>query len=99
MHSYAIYIMRMLFSMRISGDPVIRYLKGGKDAGAKAAANAKVRSTVESILADINARGRPTNGERCCFGAVAGFGALDADIVYANFKSMAEGAALAISSC
>jgi sulfopropanediol 3-dehydrogenase len=36
---------------------VIRYLKRGKDAAAVAAADAKVRSTVESILADISARG------------------------------------------
>lgn len=36
---------------------MIRYLKRGKDAAALAAADAKVRSTVESILADIGARG------------------------------------------
>jgi sulfopropanediol 3-dehydrogenase len=36
---------------------VIRYLKRGKDAAALAAADAKVRNTVESILADIGARG------------------------------------------
>ena len=36
---------------------MIRYLKRGKDADAVAAADAKVRSTVESILADITARG------------------------------------------
>ena len=36
---------------------MIRYLKRGKDAAAVAAADAKVRSTVESILADISARG------------------------------------------
>jgi sulfopropanediol 3-dehydrogenase len=36
---------------------VIRYLKRGKDAAALAAADAKVRSTVEGILADIGARG------------------------------------------
>jgi sulfopropanediol 3-dehydrogenase len=36
---------------------VIRYLKRGKDADSVAAADAKVRSTVESILADITARG------------------------------------------
>ncbi len=36
---------------------MIRYLKRGKDAAAVAAADAKVRSKVESILADITARG------------------------------------------
>jgi sulfopropanediol 3-dehydrogenase len=36
---------------------VIRYLKRGKDAAALAAADAKVRNTVESILADISTRG------------------------------------------
>ncbi len=36
---------------------MIRYLKRGKDAAAVAAADAKVRSTVESILAEIGARG------------------------------------------
>jgi sulfopropanediol 3-dehydrogenase len=36
---------------------MIRYLKRGKDAAAVAAADAKVRSTVESIIADISARG------------------------------------------
>ncbi len=36
---------------------MIRYLKRGKDAAALAAADAKVRNTVESILADIGARG------------------------------------------
>lgn len=34
-----------------------RYLKRGADAAAKAAADAKVRATVETILADIEARG------------------------------------------
>jgi len=51
--------------MQISGDHVIRYLKSGKDVAANAAAEAKVRSTGESILADISARGMPTNGKRC----------------------------------
>ena len=36
---------------------MIRYLKRGKDADSVAAADAKVRNTVESILADITARG------------------------------------------
>jgi len=36
---------------------VIRYLKRGKDAAAIAAADAKVRATVESILHDVEARG------------------------------------------
>ncbi len=36
---------------------MIRYLKRGKDAASLAAADAKVRSTVEAILADIAARG------------------------------------------
>lgn len=36
---------------------VIRYLKRGKDSAAVSAADAKVRNTVESILADISARG------------------------------------------
>jgi sulfopropanediol 3-dehydrogenase len=34
-----------------------RYLKRGQDAGAVAAADAKVRATVEAILADVEARG------------------------------------------
>ena len=36
---------------------MIRYLKRGKDSAAVSAADAKVRNTVESILADISARG------------------------------------------
>lgn len=36
---------------------MIRYLKRGKDAAAIAAADAKVRATVESILHDVEARG------------------------------------------
>jgi sulfopropanediol 3-dehydrogenase len=36
---------------------VIRYLKRGKDAAAAAAADVKVRNTVEAILADISERG------------------------------------------
>jgi len=35
----------------------IRYLKRGKDAAAIAAEDAKVRTTVEGILADVEARG------------------------------------------
>ena len=34
-------------------------------------------------------------GTDCGFGTFAGFGAVDADIVYAKFAAMAEGAALA----
>ncbi len=37
--------------------PLSRFFKRGKDAAALAAADAKVRSTVESILADIEVRG------------------------------------------
>jgi sulfopropanediol 3-dehydrogenase len=36
---------------------VVRYLKRGKDAASVAAADAKVRNTVESIIADVSARG------------------------------------------
>lgn len=48
---------RLASSTQNIGVHVIRYLKRGKDAAALAAADAKVRSTVESILADIGARG------------------------------------------
>jgi len=48
---------RLASSTQNTGVHVIRYLKRGKDAAALAAADAKVRSTVESILADIGARG------------------------------------------
>ena len=34
-------------------------------------------------------------GTDCGFGTFAGFGAVDADIVYAKFSAMAEGAAMA----
>jgi 5-methyltetrahydropteroyltriglutamate--homocysteine methyltransferase len=34
-------------------------------------------------------------GTDCGFGTFAGFGAVDADIVYAKFAAMAEGAAIA----
>ena len=37
--------------------PMIKYLKRGKDTAAISAADAKVRQTVEAILADITARG------------------------------------------
>jgi sulfopropanediol 3-dehydrogenase len=37
--------------------PMIKYLKRGKDTAAISAADAKVRQTVETILADITARG------------------------------------------
>ena len=36
---------------------MVRYLKRGKDAASVAAADAKVRNTVESIIADVSARG------------------------------------------
>ena len=48
MHTYA---------QRSCEAPVIRHLKRGKDAAALAAADAKVRSTVEGILEDIEQRG------------------------------------------
>jgi 5-methyltetrahydropteroyltriglutamate--homocysteine methyltransferase len=46
-------------------------------------------------FADIVGRERVIAGTDCGFGTFAGFGAVDADIVYAKFSAMAEGAALA----
>ena len=40
-------------------------------------------------------RDRVIAGTDCGFGTFAGFGAVDADIVYAKFAAMAEGAAIA----
>jgi 5-methyltetrahydropteroyltriglutamate--homocysteine methyltransferase len=48
-------------------------------------------------FADIVGRDRVIAGSDCGFGTFAGFGAVDADIVYAKFAAMAEGAALASS--
>jgi 5-methyltetrahydropteroyltriglutamate--homocysteine methyltransferase len=45
--------------------------------------------------ADIVGADRVIAGTDCGFGTFAGFGAVDADIVYAKFASMAQGAALA----
>jgi 5-methyltetrahydropteroyltriglutamate--homocysteine methyltransferase len=45
--------------------------------------------------AHIVGRDRVIAGTDCGFGTFAGFGAVDADIVYAKFAAMAEGAALA----
>jgi 5-methyltetrahydropteroyltriglutamate--homocysteine methyltransferase len=50
-------------------------------------------------FADIVGRDRVIAGSDCGFGTFAGFGAVDADIVYAKFAAMAEGAALASSRC
>ena len=44
---------------------------------------------------DIVGRDRVIAGTDCGFGTFAGFGAVDADIVYAKFAAMAEGAAMA----
>jgi 5-methyltetrahydropteroyltriglutamate--homocysteine methyltransferase len=46
-------------------------------------------------FADIVGRDRVMAGTDCGFGTFAGFGAVDADIVYAKFAAMAEGAGLA----
>jgi 5-methyltetrahydropteroyltriglutamate--homocysteine methyltransferase len=46
-------------------------------------------------FADIVGCERVIAGTDCGFGTFAGFGAVDADIVYAKFSAMAEGAALA----
>lgn len=46
-------------------------------------------------FADIVGPDRVIAGTDCGFGTFAGFGAVDADIVYAKFAAMAEGAALA----
>jgi 5-methyltetrahydropteroyltriglutamate--homocysteine methyltransferase len=46
-------------------------------------------------FADIVGPERVMAGTDCGFGTFAGFGAVDADIVYAKFAAMAEGAALA----
>ena len=43
-------------------------------------------------FADIVGRDRVIAGTDCGFGTFAGFGALDADIVYAKFAAMADGA-------
>jgi 5-methyltetrahydropteroyltriglutamate--homocysteine methyltransferase len=48
-------------------------------------------------FANIVGRERVIAGTDCGFGTFAGFGAVDADIVYAKFKAMAEGATLASS--
>ena len=45
--------------------------------------------------ASIVGHDRVIAGSDCGFGTFAGFGAVDADIVYAKFTAMAEGAALA----
>jgi len=50
-------------------------------------------------FADIVGRDRVIAGTDCGFGTFAGFGAVDADIVYAKFSAMAEGAALASRRC
>ncbi len=50
-------------------------------------------------FAGIVGRDRVIAGTDCGFGTFAGFGAVDADIVYAKFAAMAEGAALASSRC
>jgi 5-methyltetrahydropteroyltriglutamate--homocysteine methyltransferase len=49
--------------------------------------------------ADIVGRERVIAGTDCGFGTFAGFGAVDADIVYAKFRAMADGAALASARC
>ncbi len=49
--------------------------------------------------AHIVGRERVQAGTDCGFGTFAGFGAVDADIVYAKFAAMAEGAALASRRC
>ncbi len=49
--------------------------------------------------ASIVGRERVVAGTDCGFGTFAGFGAVDADIVYAKFHAMAEGAALATQRC
>ena len=46
-------------------------------------------------FADIVGRDRVIAGTDCGFGTFAGFGAVDPDIVFAKFASMAEGAAIA----
>ena len=46
-------------------------------------------------FARIVGRDRVIAGTDCGFGTFAGFGAVDADIVYAKFSAMAEGAAMA----
>ena len=46
-------------------------------------------------FADIVGRERVMAGADCGFGTFAGFGAVDADIVFAKFEAMSEGAALA----
>ena len=46
-------------------------------------------------FADIVGRERVLAGTDCGFSTFAGFGAVDADIVYAKLASLAEGAALA----
>ena len=46
-------------------------------------------------FASIVGRERVIAGTDCGFGTFAGFGAVDADIVYAKFAAMAEGAAMA----
>jgi 5-methyltetrahydropteroyltriglutamate--homocysteine methyltransferase len=45
--------------------------------------------------ADIVGADRVIAGTDCGFGTFAGFGAVDADIVYAKFAAMAQGAAIA----
>ena len=50
-------------------------------------------------FAGIVGRERVMAGSDCGFGTFAGFGAVDADIVYAKFAAMAEGAALAGERC
>ena len=49
--------------------------------------------------AAIVGRERVMAGSDCGFGTFAGFGAVDADIVYAKFAAMAQGAALASARC
>ena len=46
-------------------------------------------------FANIIGPDRVIAGTDCGFGTFAGFGAVDAEIVYSKFSSMAEGAALA----
>jgi 5-methyltetrahydropteroyltriglutamate--homocysteine methyltransferase len=48
-----------------------------------------------SRFADIVGRDRVVAGTDCGFGTFAGFGAVDADIVYAKFAAMAEGTRMA----
>jgi 5-methyltetrahydropteroyltriglutamate--homocysteine methyltransferase len=85
------------FKHRIADDKVL--IPGVLDSTTNFVEHPRLVAQRIERYAGIVGRERVIAGTDCGFGTFAGFGAVDADIVYAKFRAMADGAALASARC